>query len=260
MTMPTAAPATLSDRDLERLDTLLETHAVPRDGMSLEMLDGFLSALVVGPEPVGPQEFLATIFNGEPDWATVAEAEDATALVLGLWNDIVARLKVPLGEGDEMHAEAMPLLAYPPLPETDAAVDGQDDDEDPFAGAPDDFPLGAAWALGFLRGVSLRQAAWERLADEYQSIEDDLGMLESLALFSTEQAEELGLEAADIPDLTMRFEMITELPAMLQDIDGLRRGERTPAGDVAGPRPDDPCPCGSGQPFRACCGAPGNLH
>jgi uncharacterized protein len=265
----------LSDTDLEHLDTLLETFAVPRDGMSLEMLDGFLSALVVGPELVMPNEYLPLVWNGEPEWASISEAEQAMRLVMGLWNDIVGRLQVPLEDENDVdsHAAAMPLLAYPALApgvgaDSGAATDGaagDDDAVDPFAGAPSDFPLGAAWALGFLRGVGMRQAAWERWASQHPDVEDDLGMLETLALFSVEQAEELGVDPDDIPDLSERLELVTDLPMLLQDFNALRMQAM-----VARPsRPvrraeqagrNDACPCGSGKKFKKCCGAAQSLH
>jgi uncharacterized protein len=263
-------PGPLSDTDLERLDTLLETFAVPRDGMSLEMLDGFLSALVVGPELVMPSEYLPLVWNGEPEWASVSEAEHAMRLVLGLWNDIVGRLQLSLEDESDVdsHAAAMPLLAYPALAPQAAeavdAIDAADDDEaaDPFAGAPSDFPLGAAWALGFLRGVGLRQAAWERWAGQHPDVEDDLGMLETLALFSVEQAEELGVDPDDIPNLSERLELVTDLPALLQDLNALRMDAMVarPARRTEQPGRNDPCPCGSGQKFKKCCGAAQKLH
>jgi uncharacterized protein len=270
MNMP-PPPDSLSDQDLERLDTLLETFAVPRDGMSLEMLDGFLSALVVGPELVMPSEYLPLVWNGEPEWASISEAQQAMGLVMGLWNDIVGRLQISLADENDVdsHAAAMPLLAYPALApdasaEAGASVDGAATNEgsDPFAGAPGDFPLGAAWALGFLRGVGLRQAAWERWASKHPDVEDDLGMLETLALFSVEQAEELGVDPDDIPNLSERLELVTDLPALLQDFNALRMESMVarPARRAGQPGRNDPCPCGSGQKFKKCCGAAQSLH
>jgi uncharacterized protein len=263
-----SVPQPLSDQDLERLDTLLETRAVPHDGMSLEMLDGFLSALVVSPTPVMPSEYLPVIWNHDPEWDSMAEAEDAMRLVMGLWNDIVERLQIEFDEDDaEAHAEAMPLLAYPPISEADqddedSAADLDGGERDPFGGAPSDFPLGAAWALGFLRGVSLRQDAWEQWAGQHEFVDDDLGMLETLALFSEEQAEELGLDPADIPSFSERLEFAADLPAMLQDLNALRLGliGTEPVRRGEQPGRNDPCPCGSGQKFKKCCGAPKSLH
>jgi uncharacterized protein len=262
-------PPPLTDQDLERLDTLLETRAIPHDGMSLEMLDGFMSALIVSPSLVMPSEYLPVIWNHEPDWSSLAEATEAMNLVMGLWNDIVSRLQIQFDENDpDAHAEAMPLLAYPPMSEPSARkADGADtaaEYADPFADAPSDFPLGAAWALGFLRGVSMRQDQWERWASEHESVDDDLGMLETLALFSPEQAEELGLDPEGIPTFTDRLDMVADLPAMLQDLNALRLEQHT-----AGQRPvvrkeqpgrNDECPCGSGKKFKKCCGAPGSVH
>ena len=256
-----SAPGSLSDVDLERLDSLLEIHAVPNDGMSLEMLDGFLSALIVGPESVLPSEFLPVVWNHEPTWDSPEQAEEMFRLIMGLWNDIVARLQIELDEDNlDAHAAAMPLLAYPALDEDEEGAEASADiDRNPFASAPADFPLGAAWALGFLRGVGLRQQAWETWSEENDFVEDDLGMLEALALFSPEQAQELGLDPADIPPFNDRLDLIADLPAMLQDLNMLRLTPKT-VRRAETPGRNDPCPCGSGKKFKLCCGAPQNLH
>ena len=41
--------AYLDDGQVDRLSELLEQHAVPAQGLNLEALDGFVSALVVSP-------------------------------------------------------------------------------------------------------------------------------------------------------------------------------------------------------------------
>src|SRR5690606_16946294 len=46
---PMKAPAYLDDDQIERLADLLDQRAVPYKGFNLEALDGYLSALVVGP-------------------------------------------------------------------------------------------------------------------------------------------------------------------------------------------------------------------
>lgn len=248
-------PNVLSDADVARLDALLEAHAVPNDGMSLEMLDGFLSALVVGPQIVPPSEYWGEIWAHEPAWSTPEELGEAQRLVNGLWNDIIRRLSIPLDDDDdEAHALAMPLLAYP-------AID-EDEESDEPPDVPEDFPLAAAWAVGFLHGVELRREAWDAWSAKYDSVDDDLDMLYTLTLFDPEQAKEAGLEADDIPDFRERLDMVQDLPEMLQDLQKLRMDALRPqtVRTPEGPGRNDPCPCGSGQKYKKCCGAPKQLH
>ena len=70
------APAYLDDAQIERLSDLLDQRAVPFKGLNLEALDGFLSALVVGPDPVAlPSEWTPIVWGGKPPrWDSEAEA------------------------------------------------------------------------------------------------------------------------------------------------------------------------------------------
>ena len=44
----------LSDIDYDELEAFLGSNVVPQDCMDLEMLDGFLTAIVCGPELIQP--------------------------------------------------------------------------------------------------------------------------------------------------------------------------------------------------------------
>jgi len=59
-------PTLPDDDQIERLAQLLEQRAVPFKGFNLEALDGYLSALVLSPEPV-PATDLAEACTVEPD-------------------------------------------------------------------------------------------------------------------------------------------------------------------------------------------------
>jgi len=45
----------LSDSDYDELEAFLGSNVVPQDCMDLEMLDGFLTAIVSGPMPRNPK-------------------------------------------------------------------------------------------------------------------------------------------------------------------------------------------------------------
>lgn len=252
--------ARIDNASLERLSDLLESRVVPAGGMGLEMLDGFLSALVVGPELVPPSEYLATIWNGAQPWETAQEAEDALGLVMALWNDVARRVCAPLPDEDSSDAEAQRLLsgASPIL----GIPEDLDLEDEAVLAEHADLPLGAAWANGFMMGVNLRGDAWEAWADEDEEVADDLEDLAELALFDPEQAAEAGLDEDDLPTLTERIEMLAELPFLLNDLNWkrLERLRPAPARRPDLPGRNDPCLCGSGLKFKKCCGAPGKLN
>ncbi|MCK7593366.1 UPF0149 family protein [Pseudomarimonas salicorniae] len=250
----------LDDDSVDRLSELLEERVVPKGGMSLEMLDGFLSALVVTPDLVPPSEYLPCIWNDEQIWETPQEAEEALGLVMALWNDIVRRATAPLPEEDtddataqSMLESASPLMAFP---------DDIDLSSEEVLAEHADLPLGVAWANGFMMGVSLRGELWDHWADEDEEVADDLADISQMALFSQEQIEEAGAEDIELPTLAERLEMAGEIPFMLADLNWkrLERQRPTPARRPDLPGRNDPCPCGSGLKFKKCCGAPGKLN
>lgn len=245
---------------LDRLHDFLEERVVPQGGMSLEMLDGFLSALMVGPELVPPAEYLPCIWNEEQVWQSTAEAEEMLGLVMALWNDISRRVCAPLPEEDSDEAEAQRLLdAAAPLLALPADLDLADE---AVLAAHAELPLGAAWATGFMIGLNLRGEQWQAWAAEDEEVEEDIDDLAQLAMFESEHAEEAGLGAEDLPTLVERMEMLAELPYVLADLNWkrLERLRPSPARRPDLPGRNDPCVCGSGQKFKKCCGAPGRLN
>jgi yecA family protein len=60
--------------DLDALDNYLMSDHVPDDSMGLSDLDGFLTGIVVGPEPILPNEWLPVVCGGEePEFKTEDE-------------------------------------------------------------------------------------------------------------------------------------------------------------------------------------------
>jgi uncharacterized protein len=254
-TTPGLGEQVLSDADVEQLDQLLEQWAVPQDGMSLEMLDGFLSALVVCPDLVKPSEYFPEIWNHQPAWPDEDTEMTAYRLVIALWNDIVGRLHVELPDDDadtddeEAVAQieaAMPLLA---LPDTD------DDETSGFGALPDDFPLAAAWGVGFMRGVGMRPEHWDSWEREDEDIAESLSQIARLTVLDVEQALELGLDAEAVPNLQDRMEIAGSIPMFMQDFHQARLGE--PSDTHVD---EDLCPCGSGRPYKQCCGERARLN
>ncbi len=273
---PRSAPD-LSPDQLERLETLLWEHAVPRGGMSMEMLDGYFSALVTGPGMVMPSEYLGAIWGDPPPvWEDAATAAESYHLVMGYWNHVVARI----GLDPDVAEEAAPAIA---LSETLHERLGEIIDTGRI---PDDlpaddraFPVGLAWAIGFFMGVDLREEDWDRWAEEHDEVAEALDDIEQLmhtppepdADASTGDDREAEQDdddaeagAIDPPDLYERLDVVFELPHFLKFFDTLRRSEmiraQGPVRRAEGPGRNDPCPCGSGKKYKKCCGDPARLH
>jgi uncharacterized protein len=136
MTVQPQPKAAFSVGDLQELAALLEMRAVPFKGMSLEMLDGFLSALVVGPDLVMPSEWTPPVWGGRPpNWESIEEASRVNGLLMALWNDVTRRVAL---DPDTLRERDLPLIALPEQFEVEPGEDGN---------------YGADWATGFVDGV-----------------------------------------------------------------------------------------------------------
>lgn len=197
------APAYLDDAAIERLADLLEQRAVPFKGFNLEALDGFLSALAVGPDTVPMSEWEPAVWGTPPRWSDPTERADVERLLMGHRNMADARVR---HGGDDLPDHLAPLLWLPEDPELKDAEAEQEDDLD----------VGRDWALGFYRGVDLRSGDWDRWLDSEDWVDEIFELLERLATGVV-----AGEEEGDVPQRLSyreRLEITASLPAMLADL------------------------------------------
>ena len=234
-----SAIAPLDDDRLERLSELLDARAVPFKGLNLEALDGFLSALAVGPDAVPMDEWGPRVWGGKPPrWRDAEEAADVEALIVGHLRLVEQRVR---HGGDDLPDRLAPLIWLP---------------EDPSAHSDDALDVGRDWAEGFLRAVELRETAWSAWMEEHAWIDEIVGLLDRLAI-----GEILGENPADAPEALSydeRMGIVMELHGMLADLHHHRiemLTPRTPIRREATPERNEPCPCGSGKKYKKCHGA-----
>src|SRR3954451_729100 len=128
-----AADLSVSDADLDLLDAYLLSEQSPPECMLLSDLDGFLTAVAIGPEVVMPSEWLPYVWGGEePVFDDPAQASAILGTIMGRYNAILRE------------AEAG---AFGPIFWTNADVT----------------TIAADWAEGFMQAVALRADAWEPL-------------------------------------------------------------------------------------------------
>ena len=241
----------LTDADIDRLDALLRERALPHGGLSLEALDGFFSALIVGPELVLPSEYLPIVWgDSPPEWTSGEQAQEGLELVTKLWNQIARRVKLDPEAAEEA---AFPLLALPDdMPEEDSP-----EMEDY------DYPIGADWAAGFLLGASLRGEAWDDRMEQSEELAKDFEELHSLLLEEDEEDESGDTQIASELGFRERMAILAEMPYLLNDMQQWRLQEmapREPLRREEKPERNDPCPCGSGKKYKKCHGDPARLH
>ena len=149
---PTSPNTPLSEDELASLDELLAT--LPVDGaMTLDGMDGFLTALLVGPAPIGKSsDWLPMIWGGEQEpapapFASNQKKKRTTVLVLRHLRSIEAALS---GAPDAWE----PVFSVAEVPGTHG---------EELADASD-------WCLGFLAATDLAPDAWATL-----QVDPDIG-------------------------------------------------------------------------------------
>ena len=121
--------------DLKALDRYLESDHAPDDCMGLSDLDGFLTAIVVGPELIPPSEWLPAIWGKEePEFESEAEMRTILGTIMGRYNEIAT------------------CLASNPEEFNPIFWKGREGEV-----------IAADWASGFLDAVALRRPAWAPL-------------------------------------------------------------------------------------------------
>ena len=118
----------LTGDEMDWLSGFLASRQAPDTAMPFETLDGFLTALVIGPEMVMPSTYLPEIWGTEdgsgPVWESMEQLQYFMDLLAKHWNAIAARRS----------ADA------PHRPQIDHFGDG---------------PQGKGWAQGFVAGMNL---------------------------------------------------------------------------------------------------------
>ena len=241
---PGATPdilAPLSDEELDALDGFLLDQDT-EEGMTLDMLDGFLHALALGPETVQPSRWLPKVWGqGDgamlPPVADLDEANHLLGLVMRHFNSIVLGL------------EQVPPALYPlwPITHFDAG----------------EFEDAETWAYGFTEAVKLSPSAWQPLFDHpegrqwYRPIHllgaDEVSPEEEALTRTPAQRAAL---TAQIDGSLLKMHAFW-LPLRQVVAERARARARRLSPKVGR---NEPCPCGSGKKFKKCCGAPSELH
>ena len=225
----------LTETELCRLSALLERFG-DQHSMNVEQLDGFLAALICGPEIVHPSEYLPVICGDdmvlEDSFDAQPVLQDFLSLIMRHWNVIADTLH----SGDVF----LPLLL-----EDDRGVTTAND-----------------WATGFLRGMEFHKEQWAALlADEEHGgwllpifvlaheHDPDPEVRPYKKAISAEDREKLIVgAAAGVTGICRYFE--AQRLVEKQPLDYATTLRRT-APKIGR---NDPCPCGSGRKFKQCCG------
>lgn len=222
----------LADEELKELEDFLMSDATGEEAMDISMLDGFLTALAVGPNNLPPGQWLPIVWGGDVTWRSRQQMERMTSLVFRHANDLLFYLR---DEPDTFE----PLLY-------EREQDGET------------IPIIDEWCIGFVRGMALDEAAWQPLleADEGEDL------LRPILLYGTESGWH---ELESQPELEERHnEFAASLGECVVAIMAwwlpTRKAKGTVRREESKVGRNDLCPCGSGKKFKKCCGGRKVLH
>lgn len=231
--------APLSAEELDELEGYL-LDLDTEEGMTLDMLDGFLHALAIGPETVMPGRWLPKVWGQDdgamlPPVATLEEANHLLGLVMRHFNSIVSGF------------EQQPSAVIPLWPTT-RYDSGEFEDAE-------------MWAYGFTEAVKLTPTAWQPLFDH----PDGQLWYRPIFLLGAENTSPENDELTRTPE--QREALTSQIENSLLQMHTfwlpLRRAvAERPQVQRMSPKVgrNEPCPCGSGKKFKKCCGAPSELH
>jgi uncharacterized protein len=234
----------LSQSELDELARFLASDATPARCMGLSMLEGFFTALAIGPTFVPPSEWVPEVWGERDNDLMVFESEKDAARITGLLMRFYNGILRTFAETPE---KFVPLLNQ-----------GEKD------GKP--YLSGEEWCMGFMRGVGLRSRDWEPLVKD----EKHRDLLAPILWFSSgkdQQEAHGGRRAESARELLLDLlgYIVQKIHASWQPYREKRQpGIITENFRLAG-RPtvsrqpkvgrNGPCPCGSGKKFKKCCGA-----
>jgi uncharacterized protein len=152
-------PAPLSDQEITKLNDFLIDKSGLENAMDIAMLDGYLTAIVVGPRTILPSQWLPYVWDMEqgkasPKFKRPAEAQRVYEQLMRHMNDIARTL-------NRAPEDYEPLLM-----------------ENPNHGDP--IPIIDEWCMGFMKGVRLDEQNWSPLLTK------DPKLFEILTLYGTE--------------------------------------------------------------------------
>jgi uncharacterized protein len=224
-------PQPLSDAEFDRLSDSLKRFGSKR-AMNLEELDGFLAALVCGPNEVPEGEYLPRIWEDE----LVKEDAFAAQPLLKECRSLITRHRDFILQTLESGDVFMPLV----FENEDGIYPGND------------------WAIGFLHGMELRRKKWATLLED----EEQGGSLLPIFTLANEHNPDPTMRPYTEPvTAELREKLIIGLAAGVMRIYRYFKAERlatdlSPTYRRIGPKVgrNELCPCGSGKKFKHCCG------
>ena len=246
-----------SEADIEGLEKLCERLANFGVDVSLEWVDGFMTALLASRRAIGVDEWLPAMFGDAfgRAFADPADVEQAMATLNARWAVLAQQLdpEALLDAPDEVRITPL-MIEYDEAMRSEVVAGGHMSAEE----AEELLQTGALWAEGF-------RAATEAFADDWQEPDMDTEegrwyddcLMRVMALMLP-PADLVAYTSEAYPGQTLtREELLDDACFGVQDLRvyWLDHAPKPETRRVeAAPGRNDPCPCGSGKKYKKCHG------
>lgn len=224
----------MNEIELNQLETWLSSPVFKGKAMRLDKFQGFLCAVLSGPDIITPSQWLPEALGRNPEYESLEQAKEFMALLMGFYNDAVSSLE----------NNQPPQLILKP-------------------GSPSDWRLDyQTWCEGYILGWSLSTQEWLQPGNE------PLKKLTFPILYLSgafkEEAERQGKESMPEEEERKVWQDCADiLPQTIVAIYNFWRSKRKQF-PIQRVQPkvgrNELCPCGSGKKFKQCCGKDGTLH
>lgn len=224
----------LTPDELHELDKFLMSDATSNETLMLDALDGYLTAIVVGPTPLKPVSWLPRIWGSReehaPRFADTQQALRVKELIIRHLNGIM-----------------LCFMRNPRQFEPLFNVITHDDSEQEFVDAD-------MWAFGFMKGMSLSMADWKPMLTSAKAET----LLRPLYLLGSPQLKPAEQTLRATPE--QRQALAQQLSHNLADIYAFWSPQRQAHAETLNtgnnkPGRNELCFCGSGKKYKKCCGA-----
>jgi uncharacterized protein len=251
-------PKQSTEADIEALEKICERLYGFGLDVSLEWVDGFLTALVASRRQIAPAEWLPKMFDDtfERAYGDPAEAGPAMEVLLSRWNVLASQLDPEqlIDSADALRLAPL-MFTYDESARAEIVAEGKLTAEE----AEQLMQTGALWAEGFSDAMEAFAEDWpepDTETEEGRWYDDCLNRV--LALVLPPEALADHIKANYSGDPLTRDELVDDACFGVQDL-RLYWLDHAPKPETrrVGPHPgrNDPCPCGSGKKYKKCHGA-----
>lgn len=140
----------LSQDELTDLETFLASDQTPEDCMSsLEMIDGYMTAIVIGPEIISQSTWIPYLLNPEKQRNDIFVSDTQAEQITSLMERHASAIASQFESDPEEFLPLYEMFSYATEEERELAIE--------------------EWSLGFILGMELSHEAWQPMFAEEES-------------------------------------------------------------------------------------------